>query len=282
MPYAALLNGKKIEALNLQSRAAQYGDGVFRTMLVVNGQVWLLERQVNKLYQDAQHINLLPPPTAEITESFSSAAQQLGQGIIRASLIAKDTARGYARSGPATDLLLQFSPHAADTHNNARTGIHAQALNYKLGHNPRLAGIKHLNRLDQVLARQQLVDKAAEGLIQNADGLWVSGITSNLFWYVDSCWHTADITSCGVSGVMQAHLAALIGPQLKTEAGLNLEALSDAKTIAVCNSLMGLWPLKSLQLPDGSERHWPVSSWSTGSALRQLQNEIQHPFDNEV
>ncbi|MNV85640.1 Aminodeoxychorismate lyase [compost metagenome] len=127
-----------------------------------------------------------------------------------------------------------------------------------------MAGIKHLNRLEQVLARAEWQDaEHAEGLMLDASGRVIEGVYSNLFLVQDGVLLTPDLSRCGVAGVMRAELLAQAEAQgMRCDVGdIALDALLQADEVFLCNSLYGVWPVRALQ------QH----RWSVGPLTRKLQ-----------
>jgi 4-amino-4-deoxychorismate lyase len=119
----------------------------------------------------------------------------------------------------------------------------------RLGRNSRLAGLKHLNRLEQVLARTEWADEAQEGLMQDEEGLVVEGTMSNVFMvHADGRVLTPRLDRCGVAGVMRRHLLEKAETE-KLAIGvvdLVLTDFAQAREIFLCNSLIGVWPVARL------------------------------------
>jgi 4-amino-4-deoxychorismate lyase len=126
------------------------------------------------------------------------------------------------------------------------SGIKTRICQTRLGHNPSLAGIKHLNRLEQVLARQEWDDPVImEGLMLDASGNLVEGTMSNVFVVKDAVLMTPDLQLCGVAGIMRAHVLDMAAEHLIAARvqHLELDALLQADEVFICNSLLGIWPV---------------------------------------
>ncbi|MGE8458061.1 MAG: aminotransferase class IV, partial [Pseudomonas alloputida] len=134
----------------------------------------------------------------------------------------------------------------------------------RLGEQPLLAGLKHLNRLEQVLARAEWQDSEhAEGLMRDGQGRVIEGVYSNLFLVRNGVLLTADLSRCGVAGVMRAALleqAPLLGIAAHV-CDLSFEALEQADEVFVCNSVYGIWPVCGVA----------ALNWSPGPLTRKLQ-----------
>src|SRR5690606_582196 len=123
-------------------------------------------------------------------------------------------------------------------------------LRATLGENPLLAGLKHCNRLEQVLARQELraTPSAFEGLLASSSGMLVSGTMSNVFLELDGELVTPSLDLWGVAGVLRAgalEAAARAGPAVRV-AALPMAALARCSALAVSNARMGLVSVQQL------------------------------------
>src|SRR5690606_20422301 len=126
----------------------------------------------------------------------------------------------------------------------------------RLAEQPLLAGLKHLNRLEQVLARSEWQGgEFAEGLMRDQSGRVIEGVFSNLFIVQEGVLVTADLSRCGVAGVMRAALLDSARAEgLKVEVrDISLEEFFQADEVFLCNSLFGVWPVRSV-----TGHHWPV------------------------
>jgi 4-amino-4-deoxychorismate lyase len=139
----------------------------------------------------------------------------------------------------------------------AAAGIAVRLCNLRLGLQPRLAGVKHLNRLENVLARMEWDDpEIQEGLLLDQEGRLVSGVSSNLFLHAGGRLQTPRLDRCGVAGVARArllHAAPGLGLQAE-ERDLTVADLLAADAVFLCNSLSGLRWVRCL-----GERVWPRS-----------------------
>jgi 4-amino-4-deoxychorismate lyase len=176
--------------------------------------------------------------------------------------------RGYGAQdcGPATRILQR---HARPDYPASLQldGIRVRLCRTRLSHNPALAGMKHLNRLEQVLARSEWVDTGIrEGLIFDMDGHLVEGTMSNVFLVLDERLITPRLSSCGVAGVMRSvilELAEALGLPVQL-ASITAGQLSRADELFLTNSLIGIWPVRSVDKRD----------CRIGPVTRQLQDAL--------
>lgn len=273
------VDGQVGNCVPLSDRALQYGDGVFRTLLVWDGVVQRLASQLDKLLADAQQIGLKPPPRARLEQELSTIAGRRQRAVIKLVLSAGDSARGYLRGDTPCRRMLSASPLPPWPAAYWSDGIRIASLAYRLSEQPALAGVKHLNRLDQVLARAQLPEGCSEGLLGDQRGLLSSGIMSNVFWWQDGGWHTPPLDRAGVAGSTRADiircLDSLDMPVRITQQSLE-HCQAQCTALFVCNSVVGIWPVRQWH-----ERVFEPPAGGGHPSLRGLSRLIRafaHPF----
>jgi len=266
-----LLNGTRVSDPLARSRGLHYGDGVFRTLLKYDGQLLDYKLQFLKLSHDAQALGLEPPAAELLLEEAASLDPDQASGVIKILLLRGAAGRGYAPPGGRTDRLLLAYSLPAYPAQHWQQGIQAFRCGLRLGRQPALAGIKHLNRLEQVLASRGWPDGAGEGILCDERGAPVCGTRSNLFWVRDGCLHTPALDGCGVAGMMRDKVlacATALGLAVQVESR-PWSKLLDAGEAFVSNSLIGIWPLRSLE-----QRVWQAP----GPLTSRLMAVLRHPY----
>lgn len=253
------------------TRALHYGDGVFRTLLTRDGGVHALAAQIGHLLRDARALALEPPPADVLENETRAAAQALGEGVLRWTLSRVDGGRGYRPQSDACDRLLTASALPSVPAAHWEQGIVLGWSPVLLGIQPRLAGIKHLNRLEQVLASREMPPDVQETLMCDAEGRVICGTRSNVFFVIDGILVTPDLSSAGVAGFQRSTVIAMARERgLGCEIGLIApDEVRHAQECFVTNSLIGLWPVRRvgrLELP------------APGPVTRALDAALQHPW----
>ena len=256
MPAVCLVNGIAGAAVDPLDRGLQYGDGVFRTLRVEDGQPRWLNEQLEKLAADATALGIPVPAASLWREDLGRLSGKLSQGVLRLSLTRGTGARGYrcpAAANPTRIMIYDPTPPLSD--HWPATGLHVHLCDLRLSEQPRLAGIKHLNRLENVLARSEWDDaEVHEGVLRDLHDRVVSGVMSNLFFWRGARLCTPRLDRCGVAGVTRARLlrrAAEAGMAIE-EDDFDLAEVLAADELMLCNSVFGLRRVTRL-----GSHHWP-------------------------
>lgn len=208
--------GRPVDSISLDDRAVQYGDGLFETIAIRDGQARLWNYHVERLQGGCDRLGLPVPDVAPLEEALTSAlrASPIDTGYCVAKLLisAGPGPRGYGRShGSTTTLLVGVSESSRLPADLYRDGVNVSICSTRLAVQPQLAGIKTLNRLEQVLARNEWQDKSLfEGLLLDTGERLICGTMSNVFLIDGNSLVTPAITRCGVSGVMRRHILATV------------------------------------------------------------------------
>ena len=265
---SALLNGRAAPEL-AQHRGLHYGDGVFRTCLIYASQVVDLEMQCDVINSDAARLGIAPAPVAELTREAAQLAREQRRGVLKMTLLRGGSARGYRPDGAGTDRLLSSYGPPAFRVETWEQGVRAFRSSFALATQPALAGIKHLNRLEQVLASRDWEQGMDEALLSDSAGRPVCGTRTNLFWVRDGALHTPALERCGVAGLMRRKVMALAA-ELKIATRVADFSWSDAEgadEMFLTNSLIGIWPVAN------------CGSWARppGPVTRRLADRLAHP-----
>lgn len=269
----AWVDGRPAEVLSVRDRGLAYGDGLFETIAVSGARPRLLARHLARLAEGARRLGM-PLDIALMERELLAFCAQLGDGVAKLLLTRGDALRGYAV--PADCVLrrvLLGAPAPAYPPVNFEQGIALFPCATRLAEQPLLAGLKHLNRLEQVLARSEWSDPAfAEGLMRDTSGRVIEGIFSNLFLVLNGVLVTPALQRCGVAGVMRAELLAFAAEQgIASEIrDVAYDELLCAEEVFLCNSLYGIWPVRRLE----------AHAWPLGAITRKLQTHFRELLDS--
>lgn len=256
------MNGVVGGLVSTDDRGLALGDGVFRTLECLHGQPLLWRWQYACLARDAAKLALPLPAAALLATELAQACAGLPRAVAKITLTRGVGPRGYAMPSAATPTRI-VAAHAWNGYppHWAQDGIALDWCPLRLGLQPHLAGIKHLNRLENVLARSALPDDCQEGLLCDSDGWVVEGTMSNLFVLRDGRWLTPRLDRCGVAGALRDWVLTQLPVE---EARLTPQAVQDAPLLFVCNSLAGVWPVARLG----------ARVWRDFDPLRPLQSAL--------
>lgn len=245
-----LVNGKPANTIDAADRGLSYGDGVFRTLRIQQGKPFCWPRHFEKLRHDCAALQILCPAEDVLLQELTQLSGT-DSGVIKILVTRGHGERGYApsvRSIPTRVVSFHSAPVYDATFYKA--GIVPHLCDLKLSRQPRLAGIKHLNRLENVLAAAECqAVGAAEGLLEDEDGFVISGTRSNVFVVSNRRLSTPELSASGVAGVQRDRVIAWAeqnGIQCAVTR-LRLSDLLQADEVFLVNSVFGLWPVAHLQ-----------------------------------
>jgi 4-amino-4-deoxychorismate lyase len=245
-----LVNGKAREDVPVTDRGLAYGDGLFETLAVQGGEPGHWQRHMTRMAAGCARLDLpMPDPALWLAEARTVLASGT-HSALKLMLTRGAGPRGY-RPPPSPEptrilMALDIPAHPAAWREE---GVHVRVCQARLARNPLLAGIKHLNRLEQVLARNEWQDGFQEGIMLDTEDHVVEGTMSNLFLIRGGTLHTPLLDQCGVAGVTRARvMACALGLGIPVQEGrYGLDDLFGADGLLLTNTLIGLWPVRALE-----------------------------------
>lgn len=245
-----LINGQAVNQISSRDRGMFYGDGLFETMAVVDNRIPLWEYHFARLQLGCERLMLPCPPQALLEEEIKQLIVRGQRAILKLILTAGTGGRGYMR--PDTIIatrIMQRHAWPALPRSNWEPGIRAIFCTQQLSRQPTLAGIKHLNRLEQVLARQEWqIPDIQEGILADSEGDIIEAVSHNLFVVRQNTVITPDLSHCGVAGVMREYVMTWLrarGVKLTVSRLVRADLLT-ADAVFLCNSIHGIWPICDL------------------------------------
>lgn len=247
-----LINGESKEHIEISDRGFQYGDGLFETIEVRDGQAVFLKHHLERLNSGCQRL-YIPFPGADLLSLEASKLCRRwisNRAVLKIIVTRGSGGRGYRQPDVIQPTrVLSLHPYPDYPEVNPEQGIVARFCSTRLGLNPTLAGIKHLNRLEQVMARSEWNDPAIqEGLMLDVNDHVIEGTMTNLFYIKNNTLYTAVLSQSGVAGIMRRIIMTLSadhGLSVIEHAFIKDELLS-ADEVFVCNSIIGIWPIKQI------------------------------------
>lgn len=267
-----LINGQDKKTISVFDRGLQYGDGLFETMAVYKGIVRLWDMHWERLIKGCKQLSISYPDKEILEKEISTICANKIENLFVLKLIITrgEGQRGY-RFTKEQNITRILSTHLWPDYPEIYQleGVVVRYCDTTISENSKLAGIKHLNRLEQVLARNEWdTNEYQEGLMLTAQGHVIDGTMSNIFAIKDNMIFTPELSLCGVSGVMRntiIKIAKEIGYSVYEKTFTKVE-LEQADELFLTNSLFGVWPVKVI----ANTRFTKV-----GTITRQLQNEVR-------
>ncbi len=249
MSARAWIDGRPGEAVPFDDRGLMYGDGLFETIVCRDGAPCFLGQHLARLAAGCAALGIAAPEAALLAAELRHAAALGADGVVRVVVTrGSSPERGYAPPAVARPrrIVVRYPlPAAVD----AGAGIRACHSPVLAGLSPQLAGIKHLNRLENVLARAQLADTGcAEAVMSTVAGEVIGGTQSNLFAWLEGRLVTPPLAAAGVRGVMRGVVlreAPRLGLEV-LERSLRPAELERATGIFFTNVRVGIWPVAEL------------------------------------
>ena len=262
------VDGIATASLSVHDRGLAYGDGLFETMRLRAGAIANLERHLARLAQGCEALEIHGIDAAGLRIELDTLAAAKPDGTLKLVVTRGSGSRGYRppRTARPTRVLIWSPPRAEDTE-AAASGVRVRLCRTPATENSRLAGLKHLNRLDNVLARAEWSDEAiVEGLMRDSRGAIVGGTMSNVFAVCAGALMTPRIERAGVRGVQRARVIEAAGRlQLRVaELELTPADLTAADELFLTNAVIGIWPIAELE----------GRGFAVGNTTRRLQQEL--------
>jgi 4-amino-4-deoxychorismate lyase len=271
-----LINGEKKDNLNITDRGIQYGDGLFETIEVSSGRAVFIDRHLDRLQLGCKRLHIPYPGNPILLSEIDLLLEGTFNAVLKIQITRGTGGRGYRQPDIVTPTrILSLHPFPNFPDSFAQEGINVTSCKGQLSSNPVLAGIKHTNRLEQVLARAEWVSQSIqEGLMSDQQGNVIEGTMSNLFLVKEQKIITPLVDNCGVAGIIR-RLILDFCPELGFDAEQQLvtkECLNHADEIFVTNSVIGVWPVKKI------DNH----SFSLGPVTRQISAYLEKLKSQEI
>lgn len=258
-------------------RGLHFGDGLFETIACRRGRARFLDLHMDRLTAGCERLRIDVGDIRAIRHEIQTAAASADNSLIKLVVTRGEAvARGYGWSGKetATRVLLRYGWPVEDA-TAQREGVRVRTASLRVGENPALAGMKHLNRLEQVIARSEVPSQeAAELLVFSQSGGLVSGTMSNVFLVRDGRLLTPRLETCGVAGVMRRVVmreARRDGLEVE-ETALDSRDVGTATEMFLTNARIGIWPIRLL---DGR-------ALTPGEVTRRVQDLLAPMLENPV
>ena len=246
-----LVNGMETDRLSADDRGLQYGDGLFESIAICDGRPLLWERHMTRLAEGCQRLTIPMPDPDLLHREVARVTHSERRAVAKIIVTRGDSGRGYR---PITDMtptrIVRRYAWPDVMTNGAVMGVPVRWCRLRLSRQHALAGLKHLNRLEQILARFEWQDGYAEGLMCDGDGWVIEGTMSNLFLVHENTVVTPDLSDSGIAGVMRAEVLAQAASHgiVTRIAPVTVSMVENAEELFLTNSLIGIWPVTRLEM----------------------------------
>lgn len=259
MTARLLVDGVAAERVSVLDRGFAYGDGLFESIRLVGTRAPLWTRHMQRLATGCQRLLIPAPDPDQLWHETQRVRADMARAVVRITVTRGIGKRGYAPPATPRSTRVVAAFPAPPVGEAAVHGVRMRLCRLRLAEQPRLAGIKHLNRLEQVLARAEWNDPAiAEGVLCDGHGHVISATMANLFAVIDGELLTPAVDRCGVAGVARAEVLDATSARV---AEIALDSLAGASELFLSSSVRGIVPVQSLQ-------RW---TWAPGAVARRLQ-----------
>ncbi len=273
-----LINGVSKNHIEITDRGFQYGDGLFETIEVRDGKAVCLERHLERLSLGCQRLYIPFPGKEILSFEASQLCTKQARAVLKIIVTRGSGGRGYRQPEVInTTRVLSLHPYPDYPETFQKQGVVTRFCDTRLGINPGLAGIKHLNRLEQILARAEWSEpEIQEGLMLDVNEYVIEGTMTNLFYIKNNKLYTSVLDQSGVAGIMRGiiiTIAANSGVPVQEHRYYKDELLS-ADEVLVCNSIIGIWPVRQI-----ATARFPVGLMTKNLQL-QLDSFIKEALNN--
>jgi len=257
-----LVDGAISTEISVADRGLHYGDGLFETLAVKRGQPRFCQSHMDRLGAGCERLQLPVPAQSILLREVQTVSAAQRNCVVKIIVTRGTSGRGYAPGIPSISRRIVCSyPWPDDPGNLNHVGIRTRICKLRLAVQPALAGIKHLNRLEQVTARAEWSDRTIhEGILLDIEDKVISAISSNIFLVTGDRLLTPRMDRCGVRGVMRAKILKAFNTRCD-QRRITLDMLPEADEIFVCNAVRGVFPVTRID-------HW---EYDCGPVTREVQ-----------
>jgi 4-amino-4-deoxychorismate lyase len=244
-----LVNGRDT-GVPPSDRGLAYSDGLFETMAMDGGEIRWLDAHLERLHSGCSRLGIPCPDAPLLLAELGQLAPRTGRCVAKFIVTRGSSARGYRPpDDPTPTRIVGVTAWPNYPSERYRDGISLGVCHTPIGESPALAGLKHLGRLEQVLAQAELKStRHVEGLMSTDAGHVIGGTMSNLFCVEDGVLRTPRLDRAGVRGIMRAIVmqrAAAAGVPVE-ETDLTITRVTGADEVFVTNAVFGIWPVRKI------------------------------------
>ena len=247
------VNGNEQSTISAIDRGVLYGDSLFETVAISNGKTLLLEQHLSRLEKGVDILgfdvdfSILKNEIAMFISFLQEKKRFVGNAVLRITLTRGEQSRGYR---PLSNSLCTRILSVHDWPSSNKSAISVSISDVRYSHQPILAGLKHANRLEQVLAAQSIPEKMNDVVMLDINDCIISASKGNLFIKLDGVWLTPKLNRCGIEGVVRNYLCTWFsqnGFSIKQDnihIDMIMQQSDKVEAAFLCNSIVGVLPIK--------------------------------------
>tara|TARA_Y100000590_G_scaffold467668_2_gene647359 strand:+ start:1455 stop:2255 length:801 start_codon:yes stop_codon:yes gene_type:complete len=247
-----LLNGNPGSSISIFDRGFMYGDGVFETVLVKDGKPKDIDKHLERLISGCNTLSIKSIDIKTVRSYISKALSDETECILSIVITRGDSlSRGYRYNDHnfTPNIITITSEIPTYKKNYEKIGIDTKFSNYIISKNEHLSKIKHLNRLEQVMASKDISDEYPEVILCDKDDNIIEGVSSNIFFINSEGIKTPKILDSGVEGITRNKIIEYLESKKKNIEVCNIkkEEISKFKSAFFCNTVRGIWQINSIE-----------------------------------
>jgi len=246
-----LVNGELIDSISVFDRGLAYGDGLFETILSIDARIPFWQYHVERLELSLQRLFFPSVDTVSVLKDICQYLKPDSEQIIKIIITRGEGQPGYsAKNLKQPNIIIFIKTRSSDSKNHLSSPATVKFCNTRMAYQPQLASMKHLNRLEQVLARKEVDElNTDEGLMLGMQGEVIEATQHNVFLVKKNELFTPELTQCGVAGIMRDRV-------IKVARSINIpvhiqqlgkDSFLAADELFLTNSINGLWPICELE-----------------------------------
>ena len=261
-----LVDGEISDRIPASDRGLNYGDGLFETLAVFGGTPRFWQGHVDKLSAGCEQLGLPVTPQAVLLREVQTVSAGQPKSVVKIMVTRGSSGMGYpTESAPRANRIVSSWPWPGDPGHLHEAGIDTRLCDLRLGIQPALAGLRHLNRLEQVMARMEWSDRNIhEGILLDPEDNLVTAISSNIFIVHSGRLLTPRLDRCGIRGVLRTAILSAFRDRCE-QRRISLDMLPEAEEIFVCNAVRGVFPVRRID-------HW---EFDVGPVTREVQDWLE-------
>ena len=264
-----LINGEISTFVSATNRGLYFGDGVLESIPVHNGRTRLWQTHMDRLGAGCDRLGLVMPPQAILLREVQTVSAGRDKVVVQIVLTRDGQCADYSPTEDSScSRVVSAHSYPDDVLEHAREGISARICDLRLAIQPALGGIKHLNRLEQVLASKEMRGQQAdEGLLLDMEGHVISAISANVFIVMGDRLLTPRLDRCGVRGVLRSQILAEFTARCE-QRRIQVDLLQEAHEVFLCDCVRGIRPVTDID-----DYHYDI-----GPVTRELQTWLLEGF----